>query len=49
MDNMSFNRPNESMKRTIENENHAYFGALYIVEKNKDMACKVSALIFYST
>jgi hypothetical protein len=41
MDELSFNEPFESMKRTVTNVNHAYFGQLYSVQRNKDMACKV--------
>lgn len=41
MDELSFNLPYESMKRTVTNPNHAYFGDLYAVQANKDMACKV--------
>ena len=41
MDKMSFSYPEESMKRTVENVNHAHFGELYQVLANNEMACKV--------
>ena len=41
MDESSFNSPYESMKRTITNANHAYFGEMYGVLAYKDVSCKV--------
>ena len=41
MDELSFNQPHESMKRTVTNVNHAKFGDLYSVQTNKEMRCKV--------
>ena len=41
MDESSFNSPYESMKRTVTNVNHAYFGEIYGVLAYEDMSCKV--------
>ena len=41
MDDMSFNEPYKSMKRTAENPKHAYYGEVYSVLSYQDMACEV--------
>ena len=44
MDDLSFNEPYKSMKRTVENSNHAYFGEVYSFQSYQDMACEVIIL-----
>ena len=44
MDDLSFNEPYKSMKRTAENPKHAYFGEVYSVLSHQDMACEVIKL-----
>ena len=45
MDDLSFNEPYKSMKRTVENSKHAYCGEVYSFLSYQDMACEVSILI----
>ena len=45
MDESSFNPPYESMKRTVTNVNHAYYGEVYGVLAYKDISCKVRTSI----
>ena len=44
MDDLSFNEPYKSMKRTVENSNHAYYGEVYSFKSYQDMACEVIIL-----
>ena len=41
MDDLSFDEPYKSMKRTAENSKHAYYGEVYSVLSYQDMACEV--------
>ena len=41
MDDYSFNKPYESMKRTVENPKHAYHGHIFRVLSYQDLACQV--------
>ena len=41
MDEQSFNYPQDSIKRTVLNVNHAYLGDLSTLLEYKDLSCKV--------
>ena len=45
MDDLSFDEPYKSMKRTAENSKHAYYGEVYSVLSYQDMACEVTKII----
>ena len=44
MDDLSFDEPYKSMKRTAENPKHAYYGEVYSVLSYQDMACEVTKI-----